>query len=196
MASFRSWRQRGSDKGEEVVKPQRVSLRLPTADDGEAFLTAVRASVTLHHPWIFPPDSPTAFAAYLQRLAKEEYEGRLICRQPTGELVGVINLNNIIRGAFQNAFLGYYAFAPFAGRGLMQEGLELLLTYAFRDLQLHRVEANIQPGNLASLALVQRCGFSKEGFSRRYLQVGSEWCDHERWALLAEDWKATQTASF
>jgi ribosomal-protein-alanine N-acetyltransferase len=108
--------------------------------------------------------------------------------------VGVINLNNIIRGAFQNAFLGYYAFVPFAGQGLMREGMELLLEYAFGGLKLHRVEANIQPDNLASISLVKRCGFAKEGFSKRYLQVDGGWRDHERWALLIEDWQATRVA--
>jgi ribosomal-protein-alanine N-acetyltransferase len=70
-----------------------------------------------------------------------------------------------------------------------------MLRYAFRELQLYRVEANIQPGNRASLALAQRCGFTKEGFSRRYLQVNGEWRDHERWALLAEEWEVAEDAS-
>lgn len=176
--------------GCDVLTATRVFLRPLTIEDREIFLTAVRVSAVLHYPWVAPPDSPEAFAAYLQRLAREDCEGRLVCLQQPGALVGVINLNNIIRGAFQNAFLGYYAFAPFAGQGLMQEGLELMLTYAFRELQLHRVEANIQPGNHASLALVQRCSFTKEGFSPRYLQVNGEWHDHERWALVVEDWAA------
>ncbi len=179
----------------EAMTPKRVFLRSPTAEDCEPLLAAVQASVTLHDPWVTPPDSPEAFTTYLQRLAREDCDGRLVCWQQTGALVGVINLNNIIRGAFQNAFLGYYAFAPFAGQGLMQEGLELMLTYAFRELQLHRVEANIQPGNHASLALVQRCGFTKEGFSRRYLQINGEWRDHERWALLVEEWETRGRAS-
>lgn len=177
----------------EALMSKRVFLRSPTVEDGESFLAAVHASVTLHHPWVAPPDSPDAFASYLQRLAREDCDGRLICLRPTGALVGVINLNNIIRGAFQNAFLGYYAFVPFAGQGLMQEGLELMLTHAFHEVGLHRVEANIQPGNHASLNLVQRCGFSKEGFSRRYLQVNGDWRDHERWALLAENWNARRS---
>lgn len=168
---------------------KRVFLRSPTVEDCEPFLTAVQASVALHYPWVAPPDSPEAFTVYLQRLAREDCEGRLVCLQQTGALVGVINLNNIVRGAFQSAFLGYYAFVPFAGHGLMREGLELMLAYAFRELALHRVEANIQPGNHASLSLVQRRGFTKEGFSRRYLQVNGEWRDHEHWALLAEEWE-------
>src|SRR5262245_57635466 len=93
---------------------RRVFLRRPTPNDCEMFLTAVRTSIALHHPWVAPPDSPEAFAAYLQRGARDDCEGRLICVQQTGALMGVINLNNIIRGAFQSAFLGYYAFALFA----------------------------------------------------------------------------------
>ena len=178
-----------------VLSSKRILLRTPTAEDCELFLTAARASVVLHHPWVAPPDSPDAFAAYLQRLAREDCDGRRIYLRSTGALVGVINLNNIIRSTFQNAYLGYYAFASFAGRGLMREGLELMLAYAFRDLGLHRVEANIQPGNHASLNLVRRCGFTREGFSRRYLQVHSEWRDHERWALLVEEWETTAGAS-
>jgi ribosomal-protein-alanine N-acetyltransferase len=87
--------------------------------------------------------------------------------------------------------LGYYAIVPFAGQGLMREGLQLMLQYAFQELQLHRIEANIQPENTASIALVKQCGFSKEGFSKRYLKIGGDWRDHERWALGVEDWEET-----
>jgi ribosomal-protein-alanine N-acetyltransferase len=103
----------------------------------------------------------------------------------------VINLNDIIRGSFQSASLGYYAFVPFARQGLMREGLQLMLEYAFQGLQLHRVEANIQPENTASIALVKQCGFTKEGFSKRYLKIGGDWRDHERWAFVVEDWEET-----
>ena len=72
----------------------------------------------------------------------------------------------------------------------MTEAVRLLLRHAFARMKLHRVEANIQPGNLASLALVKRAGFIKEGYSRRYLKICGRWRDHERWAILAEDWKA------
>jgi ribosomal-protein-alanine N-acetyltransferase len=85
--------------------------------------------------------------------------------------------------------LGYYAFTPFAGQGFLRGGLELVLEYAFQELQLHRVEANIQPDNAASIALAKKCGFTKEGFSKRYLNIGTDWRDHERWALVVEDWQ-------
>ena len=101
--------------------------------------------------------------------------------------MGVINVSNIIRGTFQSAFLGYYAFSDYTGQGLMQEGLRLVLAHAFRKFRLHRLEANIQPRNAASVQLVRSCGFVREGYSRRYLKISGRWKDHERWAILAED---------
>jgi ribosomal-protein-alanine N-acetyltransferase len=78
--------------------------------------------------------------------------------------------------------------AGFQGRGLMREALSLVLTTAFDEMGLHRLEANIQPGNARSRALAQGLGFRQEGFSPRYLRIGGEWRDHERWAILAEEW--------
>jgi ribosomal-protein-alanine N-acetyltransferase len=74
----------------------------------------------------------------------------------------------------------------FAGTGLMTEALRAAVGYAFNELGLHRLEANIQPGNTASIALVRRLGFRQEGFSPRYLRINGEWRDHERWALLSD----------
>ena len=108
----------------------------------------------------------------------------------TGSIVGIINLNNVIRGNFQSAFLGYYAFSPYVGQGLMTQGMKLVLRFAFRKLKLHRLEANIQPQNQASISLVRKCGFVREGLSRGYLRVCGRWRDHERWAIRAETWAA------
>ena len=89
---------------------------------------------------------------------------------------------------FRSAYLGYYAFVPYAGRGLMKDGLAKVITYAFGVMKLHRLEANIQPGNRPSKALVKRLGFRREGLSPRYLKINGRWRDHERWAILSEDW--------
>jgi ribosomal-protein-alanine N-acetyltransferase len=105
-----------------------------------------------------------------------------------GAVLGVVNLNEIVRGAFDSAYLGYYGFSPHTGQGYMTEGLRLVLRHAFRRLGLHRLEANIQPGNRASRALVRRLGFRREGFSPRYLKIGGPWRDHERWAIVREAW--------
>lgn len=164
-----------------------LSLRSPTVQDRAAFLAAVRRSRALHRGWASPPSTREAYIDYVKRASSEANRGFLVIHGPTHGLVGVININNIIRGSFRSAYLGYYAFADYARQGLMRQAMRLVLAHAFNRLRLHRVEANIQPNNRASLALVRSCGFVREGYSRRYLKVAGRWRDHERWALLAED---------
>jgi [ribosomal protein S5]-alanine N-acetyltransferase len=166
----------------------RVSIRPPRAGDCTAFLAGVRRSRALHRGWINPKAATRGvFADYLKRFSAGLNYGFLVIHRETEDIVGAINLNNVVRGGFRSAALGYYAFAPYAGKGLMHEGLLLVLQQAFGKLKLHRVEANIQPENRASIALVKKCGFVREGFSRRFVKVCGKWKDHERWALLAED---------
>jgi ribosomal-protein-alanine N-acetyltransferase len=119
----------------------------------------------------------------------------LVCRRADGAIVGVVNVSEIVRAALQSAYLGYYAFHPFSGAGYLTEGLALVLHHAFRRLKLHRLEANIQPGNVPSRRLARRLGFRKEGFSPRYLRVGGGWRDHERWAIVREDWSPGRPGS-
>ncbi len=129
------------------------------------------------------------FKAFLERSVKEENECFLICRAQDEAIVGMINLSQIFRGVFQNAYLGYGLGVKFTGQGLMTEAVELILRFAFKDLKLHRIEANVQPNNTSSIAVLRKTGFTKEGFSRKYLKVGGRWRDHERWAIIAEDWR-------
>jgi [ribosomal protein S5]-alanine N-acetyltransferase len=166
------------------LKP-RVSLRAPLAADEAAFLALARASRALHHPWVAAPDGPEKFRAWLQRVSQPVHAPFLVCRREDDAIVGVINLSNIVLGLFRSGYLSYYAFAGFEGQGYMREGLQAVIRHAFGTLKLHRLEANIQPGNLRSVALVRSCGFAQEGFSPRYLKIGGRWRDHERWALLA-----------
>jgi ribosomal-protein-alanine N-acetyltransferase len=112
-------------------------------------------------------------------------------RTRSGDLVGYFALSEIVRRSFLNAVVGYYAAAALAGRGLMSEAMLDVLAHAFDELGLHRVEANVQPANARSLALVARCGMRREGFSPRLLNIGGVWCDHERWAITVEDWRET-----
>jgi ribosomal-protein-alanine N-acetyltransferase len=153
----------------------------------------MRASRRLHRPWLTPPVTPAAFDALLRRAAEESFVSLLARRHPDDALIGYFNISNIIRGALQSAFLGYGAVAAYAGNGYMTEGLDLVLAHAFTRLGLHRLEVNIQPGNAASIALARRCGFEREGFSPRYLKIGGRWRDHERWAILAEEWRDRRT---
>jgi len=129
------------------------------------------------------------FDEYVERCRRDDYFGFLICRRADGVIVGKINLFNIIQRGLQSGCIGYLIGKAHAEQGYATEALQLMLRFAFRKVKLHRVEANIQPHNAASIALVRRARFSCEGLSRRYVKIGGRWRDHERWALLAEDWR-------
>jgi [ribosomal protein S5]-alanine N-acetyltransferase len=168
----------------------RVLLRPPTAADEDEFTSSMRTSRTHHRPWIYMPETPERYAAYLARVDDPRAALFLACRVEDGAIVGFLNISEIVRGGFKSAFVGYGGVARFAGQGYMTEAMWLLLREAFVTLGLHRLEANIQPGNEGSIRLAKRCGFELEGFSRRYLKVGGRWRDHERWAIRAETWRA------
>jgi ribosomal-protein-alanine N-acetyltransferase len=165
----------------------RVALRHVTWEDEAEFLRLVRASTGVHHPWLQLAATPEEFGAFMARFDKPVANiGLLACERATGAIVGGININNIIHGRFQNGFLGYWTFAPAAGRGYMTEALGLVIGYAFGALGLHRLEANIQPANAASIRVVQRNGFRNEGYSPHYLFIDGAWRGHERWAITRE----------
>jgi [ribosomal protein S5]-alanine N-acetyltransferase len=170
----------------EIEDRGRVSLRPISKDDEGEFIRLARASTELHHPWDHPPTTPDAFQALIARYDQPSEECLLVCLRDTGAIAGVIYINSIIRGRFQSASLAYAAFAPTAGRGYMTEGLALALRYAFQELRLHRLEAQIQPANTRSLSLIQRQGFRKEGYSPDLLFMDGAWRDHERWAITAD----------
>jgi [ribosomal protein S5]-alanine N-acetyltransferase len=158
--------------------------------DAPALALLAGESRSLHRPWIYPPNTVPAVARWIRTTGPNRHR-LLVCRRVDGAIVGVVNVSEIVRAAFQSAYLGYYAFHPHAGRGYMTEGLALVLRHAFRSLGLHRLEANIQPGNRPSRALVRGLGFRREGFSPRYLKIGGRWRDHERWAIVREAWAGT-----
>jgi ribosomal-protein-alanine N-acetyltransferase len=168
---------------------KRVYLRPPCAEDADEFLWLTRASRDLHHPWVHPPPDEAAFKAYVDRNGEADFRGLLACRREDGAIAGDVNLSQVFRGSFGNAYLGFYGFSPFARRGYMTEAVGLALRHAFRSMRLHRVEANVQPANQRSRALLERLGFRLEGFSPRYLKISGRWRDHERWAILAEEWR-------
>jgi len=166
----------------------RVHLEVPSLRREPEFLVAVRQSRSLHGQLASPPRTRQQYRAYLDRIAGSTHLGYFVCLS-SGELAGVINVNEIVRGRFRSGYLGYYVLAPHAAKGYMAQGLRLVISRAFRRDRLHRLEANVQPGNVRSLALVRGLGFRLEGLSLRYLKIGGQWRDHERWALTVEDWK-------
>ncbi|MEU9986725.1 GNAT family protein [Streptomyces sp. NPDC048045] len=170
-----------------LAEGPRVGIRPFTLEDGPEFTARARESKDLHRPWLFPPDTDEGYAAYAGPLIEDPAKaGFLVCAKDTGEIAGFININNIVRGGFQCGALGYGAFVHAAGRGLMREGLELVVDYAFGPLGLHRLEINAQPDNVPSVAMARGAGFRLEGFSPAMIFIDGAWRDHERWALTAE----------
>ena len=173
-----------------LVTGAQVYLRQPAAEDEVELLRLNTESRKFHRGLAYPAQTKTEFSALLDRCHLPDSVCCLICLKDSNEIAGMINLSQIFMGGFRSAYLGYYIGARHAKQGYMTEAVQLMLRYSFRNLKLHRVEANIQPGNFASIALVRRAGFTREGYSRRYLKIDGHWRDHERWAILAEDWLA------
>jgi ribosomal-protein-alanine N-acetyltransferase len=173
-----------------VSQSPAVYLRNPARSDQHEFIALMRASRSFHRPWASAPTDEDRFAAYLADARRPDFEAMLVCRREDDAITGFFNLSQITRGYLQSAYLGYAVGKPYSGQGYMRAGLELVLRHAFLVLRLHRIEANIQPGNHPSVALARGAGFQREGYSPRYLKIGGRWRDHERWAILAEDWRA------
>ena len=174
--------------------PRIVVLEPPSIRRQAEFLEAARRSRRLHGRWVTPPRTTEEYLALLRRARSPSRFAHFVCL-PQGDLVGVINISEVVRGVFESGYLGFYAFVPHAGQGFMRAGLGLVVDRAFRSYGLHRLEANVQPENLRSQALVQDLGFRLEGYSPRYLKIAGKWCDHERWALTIEDWKKSRKAA-
>ncbi|MBS1819184.1 MAG: GNAT family N-acetyltransferase [Acidobacteria bacterium] len=166
-----------------------VYLRPPAPGDRDEYLRLNRLSVDHFRGLATPMREGRVFSAWLARCERDDQVGFLICREEDDAIAGSTNVSQIVRGGFQSGYLGYQVFAPFAGQGYMTVALPLILRVVFRELKLHRVEANIQPRNAASIALVRRAGFEKEGYSPRYLKIAGRWRDHERWAMTAERYR-------
>jgi ribosomal-protein-alanine N-acetyltransferase len=107
-------------------------------------------------------------------------------RGEPGHIIGSIALNNIVRGAFQSCHLGYRLDHEEVSKGYMTEGVACIVRYAFEELKLHRIEANIMPRNAASLKVVEKLGFRPEGLARKYLRINGKWEDHIHMVLLNE----------
>lgn len=165
-----------------------IIIREPLIEDADAFLLAMNRSVSIHSPWVSPPKNFEEYNQFLLRIKNPNQKGFLV--EINGkDIAGIFNLNEIVHGYFQSAYLGFYATKDYVGSGVMSKALKLLLRHIFKDIKLHRVEANIQPENKRSINLVLSNGFKREGYSPKYLKINGEWRDHERWAILYEDWK-------
>lgn len=166
----------------------RVTLRTPRAGDAAEFIALNRRSRRFHAGRATPPRDDAGFREMLKRSRNPRVRCWLIVRRVDDAIMGAVEISEIVHGKFRSAYLGYHIGAAFARQGYMREALTMAITRAFRDLRLHRLEANIQPDNAPSLRLVKRLGFRREGYSPRYLKISGRWRDHERWAILADEW--------
>ncbi len=166
---------------------ERSYIAPPARTQAAQYAEFLKRNLAYHKPWVHHSSDPKYFDNYLKRIKRGITQGCFVFDVKDDRLLGVININNILLGPICSGSLGYYGDRDYAGTGHMTEAMGLVLKYAVEDLGLHRLEANIQPGNFPSIRLVQKLGFTKEGFSPKYLQIAGKWRDHERWAILDED---------
>ena len=173
------------------LQSARILLRPPHASDHGQWRALRKASRAFLQPWEpkWPDDEFTA-AAWRERMRRYQREASLGSGQAwflfleDGTLAGGIALGNIRRGVAQNGQIGYWMGAEHAGKGLMDEALELIVPHAFSTLGLHRLEAACIPGNTRSMRLLEKAGFEREGLMRSYLKIGGRWQDHYLYARI------------
>lgn len=172
-----------------------VLLRAPQMSDFAEWTALREASRDFLTPWepTWPADdlSRSAFRRRLRRYAEDQRSDTsyafFLFRKNDDTLVGGLTLANVRRGVAQAGSLGYWIGEPFARRGLMSGAVQGLLPFAFGSLRLHRIEAACIPANAASIRLLEKSGFRREGFAREYLCIDGVWQDHLLYARLKHD---------
>jgi ribosomal-protein-alanine N-acetyltransferase len=178
-----------------AIVGEHVLLRAPQMGDFAEWAALREASRDFLTPWepIWPSDDLTR--ASFRRRIKRYFEDQhsylayplFIFRRSDGVLLGGLTLANIRRGCAQAGSLGYWMGAAYARKGYMTAAVRAVLPFAFGTLRLHRVEAACIPANVASIRLLEKCGFQREGFARQYLCIDGAWQDHLLYARLKTD---------
>jgi len=172
-----------------------VTLRVPQGSDYAEWAALRETSRAYLVPWepTWPDDDLTrgAFRRRLKRYAEDLRNDLayafLIFRSEDNALVGGLTLANIRRGVAQAGSIGYWTGAPFARKGHMTAAMRALVPFCFTTLRLHRLEAACIPGNTASVRLLEKTGFQREGYARSYLCINGVWQDHLLYARLKDD---------
>ena len=179
-----------------IVRGRGVWLRLPMMGDYAPWAelrTRSREHLTPWEPvWQRDELSRSAFrrrVRHYQREAREDLGyAFLILRDTDDKLLGGLTLSNVRRGVTQAAVLGYWLGLPFLKQGYMTEAVAAIAAFAFEDLHLHRLEAATMPLNVASIGVLERNGFRREGLARRLLKINGTWEDHVLHGLLSEEY--------
>jgi ribosomal-protein-alanine N-acetyltransferase len=183
------------------VEGDRVVLRAPRATDVPEARRLLRRNAEHLRPWSpVPPagEDPSSLTEISKAILRQRREWKrgdsfifyVTDRRSDDKIIGRVALTGITRGAFQNAYLGYFIDAEQQRRGLMTEAVVLATGFAFRDALLHRVQAAVMPNNDASLRVLEKVGFRREGVAERYLQIAGRWETHVLFAVTTEEWPA------
>jgi len=178
-----------------VIESERVMLRTPQMSDYLAWAELRASSREFLMPWepLWATDelSRASFRRrvrhYLRDLREDVGYALFVYAAATGELVGGLTLCNVRRGVTQSCTLGYWIGLQHAQRGYMTAAVRAVMPFVFDTLELHRLEAACLPTNLASIKLLEKTGFQREGLARRYLRINGVWQDHLLYALLDSD---------
>jgi ribosomal-protein-alanine N-acetyltransferase len=129
------------------------------------------------------------FTQMLRTLRRQARQGSSLPFAVTfeGRLAGQLTVGNVVRGAFNNAYVGYWVDQSVAGRGVMPMALAMVVDHCFGSVGLHRIEANVRPENAASKRVVEKLGFRQEGLHQRYLAIDGAYRDHVGYAVTVED---------
>lgn len=179
---------RSTPPGSEIsLAGARTSVRALTIDDESEFVALAAESFQFHRKWIKLPTEPDEFKQYLSRFDDENAFFFVVCDADSNSIAGFVSLTGIEREPYHRGRLGYGVFERYAKMGYISAGLEHVIHVAFGSLELHRLEADIQPENGPSKRLAEKLGFTCEGISRGFIHINGKWIDHERWALTLDD---------
>lgn len=187
--------QRKSLVDRALAKGRVVYVRHPVKRDETQWCALWDESWGHLMPWFPRPASnhagaaTTRFGLMLKSCDTPSNQQHLVCRREDDQIVGMVNLGQIFHGPFRNCYMGYWIGKRYTGLGYTTEAVRLVLRRAFMELKLHRVEANVIPDNAPSIALAERVGFRREGYSPKYLKIAGRWQDHVRYAMTVEDWR-------
>jgi len=178
-----------------AIEGQQVILRQPQMSDYSEWAALRERSREFLGPWepVWPADDLTrgAFRRRLKRYTEDQRSDQaysfFILRKTDGVLVGGITLSNVRRGVAQAGSIGYWMGEPYARQGLMSMALRALIPFSFTALRLHRLEAACITTNVASIRLLEKSGFQREGYARQYLCINGMWQDHLLYARIKDD---------
>ena len=164
----------------------RVTLWPVTPGDRHEFIARARESVSLHRGLVFVPTTAAEFDEYLARFDGVAAIGFVVRLNTTKDLAGFVNINHIVWAPHRTGALGYGGFTATAGHGYVAEAVRLAVRYAFDELGLYRLEADIQPGNAPSRKVVEQAGFRRTPSARHTIRIDGEWREHECWMITTK----------